>query len=58
LNEKKLKELYAKIDDEEKKKLIMKELAQIQKLKEAEGWVENGPWTISEKEYVDMTKKI
>ncbi len=36
----------------------MKELAQIQKLKEAEGWVENGPWTISEKEYVDMTKKI
>jgi hypothetical protein len=58
LNEKKLKELYAKIEDAEKKKLIEKELAQIQKLKEAEGWVENGPRTISEKEYVDATKKI
>ena len=56
--EKELKELYAKTDDPEKKKMIKAKLVEIQKAKQAEGWVENGPKIISEKEYVDMTKKI
>jgi hypothetical protein len=58
IKEKELKELYEKIEDAEKKKLIEKELANIQKLKEAKGWIETKPKTISEKEYVDATKKI
>ena len=58
LKEKELEELYAKTDDPEKKKLIKKELAQIQKVKEAQGWEENGPTIISEKEYADKTDKI
>ena len=58
--EKDLKELYAKTDDPEKKKMIKEKLAEIQQAKKNEGWVkaENGPKTISEKEYVDMTTKI
>jgi len=56
--EKELKELYAKTEDAEKKKKIKQKLMQIQQLKETEGLVENGPRTISEKEYVDTTKKI
>jgi hypothetical protein len=56
--EKELKELYAKTEDAEKKKMIKQKLAKIQQLKETEGLVENGPRTISEKEYVDKTKKI
>ena len=56
--EKELKELYAKTEDAEKKKMIKQKLAKIQQLKETEGLGENGPRTISEKEYVDTTKKI
>ena len=56
--EQELKELYAKTDDPEKKKMIKDKLAEIQKAKKKEGWEENGPITISEKEYVDTTKKI
>jgi len=58
LKEKELKELYAKTEDAEKKKMIKEKLAKIQQAKENEGWVENGPKIISEKEYVDTTKKI
>ena len=56
--EQELKELYAKTDDPEKKKMIKDKLAEIQKAKKKEGWEENGPITISEKEYADTTKKI
>lgn len=56
--EKELKELYAKTEDPEKKKMIKNKLAEIQQAKENEGWVENGPKIISEQEYLDQTKKI
>ncbi len=58
LKEKELKELYEKTDDPEKKKMIKNKLEEIQQAKETEGLVENGPKIISEKEYVDTTKKI
>ena len=58
LKEKELKELYAKTEDPEKKKMIKDKLEEIQKAKENGGWVENGPKIISEKEYLDTTKKI
>jgi len=60
LKEKELKELYTKTDDPEKKKMIKEKLAEIQRAKESEGWVkaENGPTTISDKEYEETTKKI
>lgn len=58
LKEKELKELYAKTEDAEMKKKIKQKLVQIQQAKETEGWVENGPKIISEKEYIDTTKKI
>ena len=60
LKEKELKELYTKTEDPEKKKVIKEKLAEIQQAKESEGWAkaENGPKTISEKEYVDTTNKI
>jgi hypothetical protein len=58
LKEKELKELYAKTDNPEKKKVIKDKLVEIQEAKKNEGWVENGPKIISEKEYVDETKKI
>jgi len=56
--EQELKELLAKTNDPEKKKMIKDKLEQIQQAKKKEGWVENGPATISEKEYADKTKKI
>jgi hypothetical protein len=56
--EQELKELLAKTDNPEKKKIIKEKLAEIQKAKKKEGWEGNGPVTISEKEYVDKTKKI
>jgi hypothetical protein len=56
--EKELKELYAKTEDPEKKKMIKEKLAKIQQAKENGGWVENGPTIISEKEYTEKTKKI
>lgn len=56
--EQELRELYEKTDDPEKKKMIKDKLAEIQKAKKKEGWEENGPITISEKEYADKTKKI
>jgi beta-lactamase regulating signal transducer with metallopeptidase domain len=56
--EKELKELYAKTTDPEKKKIIKEKLAEIQKAKEKNGWVENGPKTISAKEYTEKTDKI
>ena len=56
--EKELKELYAKTEDPEKKKMIKNKLAEIQKAKEKNGWVENGPKTISAKEYTEKTNKI
>lgn len=58
LKEKELKELYEKTDDPEKKKMIKEKLVEIQQAKKNEGWVENGPKIISEKEYVETTKKI
>jgi hypothetical protein len=60
LKEKELKELLAKTEDAEKKKMIKEKLVEIQEAKEKEGWVEaeNGPKIISEKEYLDTTKKI
>lgn len=56
--EKELKDLLAKTEDAEKKNMIKKKLQEIQKAKEKEGWAENGPTIISEKEYEDATKKI
>jgi hypothetical protein len=56
--EQELKELYAKTDDPEKKKMIKDKLAEIQNAKKKEGWEENGPEIISEKEYADKSKKI
>jgi len=58
LKEKELKELYAKTDDPEKKKIIKDKLAEIQLAKEKESLAENGPKIISEKEYEESTKKI
>ena len=56
--EKELKELYAKTEDPEKKKIIKNKLAEIQQAKENGEWAENGPKIISEKEYEETTKKI
>jgi hypothetical protein len=58
--EQELKKLLAKTKDPEKKKIIKQKLAEIQQAKKNEGWEGdgNGPITISEKEYVDKTKKI
>lgn len=56
--EKELKELYEKTDDPEKKKMIKQKLAEIQMAKEKEGWTKSPPKIISEKEYVEKTKKI
>ena len=58
--EQELKELLAKTDDPEKKKIIKEKLKEIQTAKKETGWEENGngPITISEKEYADKTNKI
>lgn len=56
--EQELKELYEKTDDPEKKKIIKQKLAEIQMAKEKEGWTKSPPKIISEKEYVEKTKKI
>lgn len=56
--EKELKELYARTDDPEKKKVIKEKLAEIQQAKENEGGVENGPKIISEKEFEETIQKI
>jgi len=56
--EQELKELLAKTENAEKRKMIKEKLAEIQKAKKKEGWEENGPTSISEKEYADKTKKI
>jgi len=56
--EQELKELYEKTDDPEKKKMIKQKLAEIQMAKEKEGWAKSPPKIISEKEYVEKTKKI
>jgi hypothetical protein len=56
--EQELKELYEKTDDPEKKKMIKDKLEEIQNAKKKEGWEENGPIIISEKEYADKAKKI
>ncbi len=56
--EQELKELYEKTDDPEKKKMIKQKLAEIQMAKEKEGWTKSPPKIISEKEYVEKTKKI
>ena len=58
LKEKELKVLYSKTDDPKKKKMIEEKLKEIQQAKENGGGIENGPTAISEKEYVDTTKKI
>jgi len=58
LKEQQLKEEFEKTDDPEKKKLIKQKLVEIQKMKEAEGWVEHNPGTITEEQYVETTKKI
>ena len=56
--EKELKELLAKTEDPKKKKMIKDKLDEIKKEKEKNGWVENGPKTISAKEYTEKTNKI
>ena len=56
--EKELKELYAKTDDPEKKKMIGNKLEEILKAKKNGGWAENGPTILSEKEYANKTEKI
>jgi hypothetical protein len=56
--EQELKELLAKTENPEKRKMIKDKLEEIQKAKKKEGWEENGPVIISEKEYTDKTKKI
>ena len=56
--EQELKEMLAKTEDPEKRDIIKKKLEEIITAKEKEGWVENGPETISEKEYADKTEKI
>jgi hypothetical protein len=56
--EQELKELLAKTDNPEKKKMIKDKLEEIQKAKKESGWEENGPTAISEKEYADKTAKI
>ncbi|UCE40685.1 MAG: hypothetical protein JSV17_14745, partial [Candidatus Aminicenantes bacterium] len=56
--EQELKELLAKTENAEKRKMIKDKLKEIQKAKKEAGWEENGPVTISEKEYVDKTNKI
>jgi len=58
LKEQQLKEEYEKTDDPEKKKLIKEKLIEIQKMKEAEGWVEVKPVTMTEQQYFDTTKKL
>lgn len=56
--EKELKELYAKTEDPEKKKMIKEKLVEIQQAKKNGGWVEVEPKIISEEEYASETKKI
>jgi hypothetical protein len=58
LKEQQLKEEYEKTDDPKKKELIKKKLVEIQKMKEAEGWVEVKPLTMTEQQYIDTTKKL
>ncbi len=56
--EKELKDLYAKTEDPEKKKMIKAKLVEIQQAKENAGWAEVEPKIISEEEYASETKKI
>jgi len=56
--EKELKELLAKTEDPEKKKMIKGKLTTIQQAKESAGWVEAEPKMISEEKYASETKKI
>ena len=56
--EQELKELLAKTENAEKRKMIKQKLAEIQMAKEKEGWAKSPPKIISEKEYVEKTKKI
>ncbi len=58
LKEKKLKEEYEKTDDPEKKKLIKQKLVEIQKMKEAEGWIEGKTLKMTEEQYIDTVKKL
>lgn len=58
LKEQNLKEEYEKTDDPEKKKLIEEKLIEIQKMKEAEGWVEVKTVKMTEEQYINTVKKL
>ena len=58
LKEQALKEEYEKTEDKEKKKLIKAKLVEIQKMKEAEGWVEVKTVKMTEEQYINTVKKL